>query len=154
MAVQDMQVSRVEGLSSVPLEHGEEGTGTQTWVRGSILIFNGQRLDEAATEPVNDIMGIANHDASGTSNTDVIYTPASSSVVMQGNIGTSITAGDIAADDMNALYPLGLSGTSWFVDKTDNNNPCVRVTRFIDAVGTTNGRVEFKFIDDALAKSN
>ena len=154
MAVQDMQVARLDGFASTPLEHGEEGTGTQTWVRGSILILNGQRLDEAATEPVNDIFGIANHDASGTSDTDVIYTPASPNLIIEANIGTSTTAGDIAATDMNALYPLNLTGTEWFVDKTDNTNPCVRVIRFRDAVGTTNGRVYCKFLSSALATEN
>ena len=154
MAIKNIQLARLEGMTSVPMEHGEEGTGTQTWIQGSPLIFNGQRLDEAGYEPTNNIMGIAMADASGVSDTDVIYLPVSSDMIFEGNIGTSVTAGDIAAGDMNALFPLALSGTDWFVDKTDNNNPCVRVVRFREAVGTTNGRVYFKFIEDSLAFAN
>lgn len=154
MAVQPLQVARLEGMPSVPLEHGEEGTGTQTWIKGSVLIFNGQRLDEAATEPVDNIMGLALAPAEGTDDADVMYVPITSDIIFEGNIGTSVTVGDIAADDMNALYPLALSGTDWFVDKTDNNQPTVRVIRFRDAVGTTNGRVYFKFLESTLAYTN
>lgn len=154
MAIKNIQLARLEGMTSVPMEHGEEGTGTQTWIQGSPLIFNGQRLDEAGDEPTNNIMGIAMADASGVSDTDVIYLPVSSDMIFEGNIGTSVTAGDIAAGDMNALFPLKLSGTDWFVDKSDNNNPSVRVVRFRDAVGVTNGRVYFKFLEDVLAIAN
>jgi len=153
MAVQAIKYARGR-TQSTPLEHGEEGSGTQTFEEGSPLIINGQRIDGAATEPVDNIVGIALADASGTTDTDVMYVKALSGTVFEGNIGTSITVGDIAATDMNALYPLQQSGEDWFVDKTDNTAPCVRIIRFVDAVGTTNGRVQFEFLEDTLIHSN
>ncbi len=152
MAVQEITVGKLEGLSAIPIRNGPEDA-SQTWERGSILIpdLATGEIQEAGNEPVADIIGIAVADASTTTGTDTLYVPADvSGVVFEANIGTSISAGDIAATDLFEDYPLTLTGTEWFVDKTDNTNPSVRVTGFKDAIGTTNGRVYFVFIKDAL----
>lgn len=152
MAVQEMVVAKLEGLAAIPLRNGPEDA-TQTWERGSVLIpdLATGEIQEAATEPTGDIIGIATAAATGTTGEDTFYVPADvSGVIFEGNIGTSISVGDIAATDLFEDYPLQLTGTEWFVDKTDNTNPCVRVVGFKDDIGTTNGRVYFVFIKDAL----
>ncbi len=152
MAVQPLSVGKLEGLNSIPQRNGPEDA-SMTWIKGSVLIpdLATGEIKEAATEPTADIIGIAVAAASTTTGTDTFYIPADvSGVVFEGNIGTSITAGDIAAVDLFEDYPLALSGTDWFVDKTDNTNPTVRVVGFKDAIGVTNGRVYFVFIKDAL----
>lgn len=154
MAVQNLALWRMENGLSRPQAHGPEGA-SETWVVGAPLIKDGSgNLDEAATEPVDEIVGIADCPASGTTGEDRIYIPASQNTIFVGNIGTSITAGAIAAADLFEEFPLQLSGTSWFVDKTDQTNPCVYIVELIDAVGTVNGRVAFKFIDTALRSSD
>lgn len=152
MAVQELSVAYAEGGHSIALGHGPE-EASQTFIRGSVLIHDSSsgEIEEAGTEPVNQILGIAAGKASGTAGTDVAYIPADAGYVFEGNIGTSTSAGDIAADDQFQEYPLALSSTDWFVDKTDNSNPCVKVVGFRDPVGTTNGRVYFKFLKSTLA---
>jgi len=152
MAVQALSVAYLESGSSVPLAHAPE-EASQTFVKGSVLIHDAAsgEVEQAGTEPVNEILGIAAGDASGTAGTDVAYIPADPSIVFEGNIGTSVSAGAIAATDQFQKYPLQLSGTSWFIDKTDTTNPCVKIVGFKDAVGTTNGRVYFKFLKSTLA---
>lgn len=152
MAVQSLSVAKLEGLSSIPQRNGPEDAA-QTYLKGAVLIpdLATGEIQQAATEPVADIIGIAVADASTTTGTDTFYVPADvSGIVFEGNIGTSVTAGDILATDLFEDYPLGLTGTDWFVDKTDNTNPCVRVVGFKDDIDTTNGRVYFVFIKDAL----
>jgi hypothetical protein len=156
MAVQRLSVAKLmNGGQSVPMLHGAE-EASSTFSKGDPLIVasTAGQVEEAATEPVDNIYGIANEDASGTTAADVAFVPALPGIIFEGNIGTSTSAGAIAASDLNALYPLQLSSGDWFVDKTDNTNPCVRVVGFRDKVGTVNGRVYFVFIQDATAFAN
>lgn len=146
--------TRYEGLNAAPVGYSRE-KASQTYKAGAVLIVSGSgQCEEASTEPTNNILGIAMKDATGTTNAEVPYYKAGRGVIFRAHIGTSTSAGASAASDIDALYPLGLSSNQWFVDKTDNSSPCCRVVGFIDDKGTTNGLVEFEFIDDALAVSN
>lgn len=157
MAVEKLTVAKMLGMTSVPVLRGNEGA-SETYIEGSPLIPGAggaeDNIQEAATEPVDNILGIANDPATGTTNTVREFVPALPGVVFEGNIGTSVTAGAIAADDLYSIYPLQLSGTAWFIDKTDNTNPCVRIVGFKDPVGTVNGRVYFVFLSDTTAYAN
>lgn len=157
MAVQILTVAKMFGLTSVPVLRGNEGA-SETFVEGSVLLPGAggaeDNIQEAATEPVDNILGIANQAASTVTDTVIEFIPALPGIIFEGNIGTSATAGDIAADDLFSVYPLNLTGTDWFIDKTDNTNPCVRIVGFKDPVGTTNGRVYFVFLTDTLAWAN
>ena len=154
MAVIKLALWRMENGLSRPQAHGPEGA-SETWEVGAPLIKDGSgNLDQAATEPVDEIVGIADCPAKGVTGEDRIYIPASENTIFVGSIGTSTSAGDIAAANLFEEYPLQKSGEDWFVDKTDQSNPCVYIVELIDAVGTTNGRVAFKFIDTALRSSD
>jgi len=83
-----------------------------------------------------------------------MYWKAVPGVRFIGSMGTSLTAGDIAAADLFAEYPLQLDTNEWYVDTTDNTNPAVRIVEFIDPVGTTNGTVIFEFLTDTLLMAN
>jgi len=141
--------------SSVPVSHGPEDA-TQTWERGSVLIVdeNTGEVAEAADEPVDLIIGIAMADASTVTGTDVMYWKAVPGVRYIASVGTSLTAGDIAAADLFQEYPLQLDTNEWYIDTTDNTNPAVRISEFIDPVGTTNGTVIFEFLTDTLLMAN
>lgn len=154
MAVINLALWRMENGLSRPIAHGPEGA-SETWVQGAPLIKDGSgNLNEAGTEPVDEILGIADAPAKGVTGEDRIYIPASENTIFAGSIGTSITAGAIAAADLYEEYPLQLLGTDWFIDKTDQTNPCVYIVELIDPVGTVNGRVAFKFINTALRSSD
>ncbi len=140
---------------SVPVSHGPEDA-SQTWERGSVLIADvatGEIL-EAVTEPVDLILGISVAAASTTTSNDVLYWKAIPGVRFIGSMGTSLTAGDLVAADLLAEYPLRLDTNEWFIDTTDNTNPCVRIVEFVDAVGTTNATVIFEFLTDTLLMAN
>lgn len=155
MAVQKLAYAYGEGSYSGASAHGPE-EASQTWENGAVVIpdLASGEVEQAATEPVALILGIANGPASGTAGTDVMYTMATDSSVFEGNIGTSVSAGDIAATDLFEAYPLAKSSEDWFVDKTDNTNPCVVVVGFKDPIGTTNGRVFFKFLTSTLLRDS
>jgi hypothetical protein len=152
MAVERLTVAKMLGLTSVPtLKATEEAS--QSFKRGDPLIdgqTDGWRVEIAGTEPVGSIVGIANEDASGVEGTEIDYIPAMDGIIFEGNIGTSVSAGAIAETDMFQKYPLQLSGSDWFIDKTDNTNPSVMVVGFKDPVGTVNGRVYFRFLADVM----
>lgn len=154
MAVRKIEVAKVEGMSSVPMRHGKEDA-SETYERGAVLIINSDNLAQASTEPTDNIAGISLAAASGTTHTDVAYIPAIPGVIFKGSIGTSTSAGAPALTDLLQLYPLQLSSGDWFVDKTDNTNPCVRVVDIDDdQIGVTNGTVYFQFITDAVLWAN
>ena len=154
MGVINLALWRMENGLSRPQAHGPE-KASETWIVGAPLIKDGSgNLSEAATEPVDEIIGIADCPAKAVTGEDRIYIPASQNTIFVGSIGTSVTAGTIALTDLFEEYPLQLSGTDWFIDKTDQSNPCVYIVELIDAVGVTNGRVAFKFINTALRSSD
>ncbi len=140
---------------SVPIGHGPEDAA-QTWERGSVLIAdeNTGEILEAADEPTDLIMGIAVADASAVTSNDVTYYKAIPGVRFIASVGTSLTAGDIAAADLFEEFPLQLDTNEWYVDISDNSNPAVRIVEFIDPVGTTNGTVIFEFLTDTLLMAN
>ena len=155
MAVIKIRPADAGFSSSVAVGHGPEDA-SQTWERGSVLIADvatGEIL-EASDEPVDLIMGIAMAAASTTTGNDVMYWKAVPGVRFIGSMGTSLTAGDIAAADLFAEYPLQLDTNEWYVDTTDNTAPAVRIVEFIDPVGTTNGTVIFEFLTDTLLMAN
>lgn len=157
MAVQNITVAKMLGLTSVPVLRAQEAA-TETFVEGSPLLIGAggaeNQLTEAATDVVNDIVGIANKAAGGTIDDDIEFVPALPGIIFEANIGTSVTAGAIAADDLMNVFPLTLTGTAWFINNTDNTTPCVRVVGFKDPVGTVNGRVYFVFLQDTTAYAN
>ncbi len=155
MAVIKIRVADAGFSSSVAVGHGPEDA-SQTWEPGSVLIADvatGEIL-EASTEPVDLILGIAMADASTTTGNDVMYWKAVPGVRFFGSMGTGLTAGDLVAADLFAEYPLRLDTNEWFIDTTDNTNPCVRIVELVDAVGTTNATVIFEFLTDTLLMAN
>lgn len=155
MAVIKMRAIDAGFGGSVPVGHGPENAA-QTWERGALLIADVAtgELEEAATDAVDLIVGIAMADASTVVSTDVIYWKAIPGVRFIGSMGTSLTAGDLVAADLFAEYPLTLTTGDWFINTTDNTTPCVRIVEFVDAVGTTNATVIFEFLTDTLLMAN
>ena len=155
MAVIKMRAADSGYHTSVPVGHGPENAA-QSWERGALLIADVAtgEIDEGATDAVDLILGIAHAAASTVAGTDVMYTQARPGVRFLGSMGTSLTAGDLAAADLFAEYPLTLTTGDWFINTTDNTTPCVRIVEFVDPVGTTNATVIFEFLTDTLLMTN
>lgn len=156
MAVKKLEAVKMMTGLSVPIMTGKE-KASETYERGAVLIIDsgGDQVTEASTEPQNDILGIAHAAASGTTDTEVQFVPALPGIVFKGSIGTSTSAGAPADTDLLQVYPLALSSGDWFVDKTDNTNPCVIVIDIDDdQIGVTNGDVYFMFLSDYTAFAN
>ena len=157
MAVEKFTVAKMLGLSSVPVLRAQEAAA-ETFIEGSPLVIGAggaeNELTEAATDVVNDIVGIANKAASGTQGDDIEFIPALPGVMFEGNVGATVSTGSIVADDLMNVFPLTLTGTDWFIDTSDNTTPAVRIVGFKDPVGTLNGRVYFIFLTDTTAWAN
>lgn len=154
MAVIKLEAAYMLTGGAIPTMHALEDE-SETYERGAVLIPVGAQIGQGATEPTDNICGVAVAAATGTANTDTLYVPALSNIIFKGSIGTSTSAGAPATSDLLQLYPLALSAGDWFVDKTDNSNPCVRVVAIDDdQIGVTNGFVYFHFISDATVFAN
>lgn len=147
------------GVHALPLDEGPEAA-TQTFVKGSLVIFTGGYVTVAGADPVN-IVGVAleaghNDVAAGTSN--ITYAPAVATQVFEGTVDTSAAfgTGAIAATDLGLEYGITLNSGVWYVDKnkTGATGRC-RIVRLIDPVGTVNGRVHFVFtVDNTIIGSS
>jgi hypothetical protein len=131
---------------------------TQEFNKGAPLYFSGGKVAEI-TDPVGDteqIVGIAGHDASGTTSDDVLVFPVLPGMVFEavfGNVADDLYA--LAAADVGKLCALRRDDTndSWFLGANDAHatNPVAgagcRIVALKDAVGTVNGKVYFVFLD-------
>lgn len=129
---------------------------TQEFNGGAPLFFSGGRVAEI-TDPVGDteqIVGIAMHDASGTTDDDVVVQPAVPGIVFEavfGNVADDLY--ELAAADVGKLCALRRDDTNdaWYLGANDAHatNPVAgagcRILALKDAVGTVNGRVYFIF---------
>lgn len=128
----------------------------QTFKRGCPLVFTagGSTVEEDTSDP-QPIVGIAEQDASGTTNDPVRIVPAIPGVLFEGVLGNGdLTDYTLLAADVGDVYGLARDGTAgrlgWFVDKQDTTNVRVRVVALKDPAGTVNGRVYFTFLTVAV----
>jgi len=130
---------------------------TEEFNAGAPLFFAAGLVAEI-TDPVGDteqIVGIAMHDASGTTSADVVVGPALPGIVFEGVLGN-------VADDLYALLAADVgklcclrrddTNDTWYLGANDSHatNPAAgagcRIVGLKDAVGTVNGRVYFVFM--------
>lgn len=129
----------------------------QEFNAGAPLFYSGGRAAEI-TDPVGDteqILGLAMHDASGTTDTNVVVAPTLPGIVFEGVLGN-------VADDLYALLAADEgklcclrrddTNDTWYLGANDSHatNPAAgagcRIVGLKDAVGTVNGRVYFVFM--------
>jgi hypothetical protein len=142
------------GLHSTPSLTFLEAA-SQTYVKGSPLIASSglAAITGAVANPV-DIIGISESAATGTTNDPVRVNPISADIVYEGILGKADLSDRVTAQtDIGTAYGINRDATNlgFFVD-VDNTTPAevkVRVIGFKDAVGTTNGRVYFTFLQVA-----
>ena len=136
------------GIGSVALKNGG-ATGSQTFVRGAIVVAASGLLSEGGADPTI-IVGIANHGVtSATSGQLVQYIPALPGQEFIASVdNTAAGTGLIEAADKWTRYGITQDSDGvWYVDKdkTIDAETRVTITGFVDAVGTVLGRVKFVF---------
>jgi hypothetical protein len=123
----------------------------QTFKKGAPLVFTsgGDTVQEGGTDPTF-IVGVAEEAASGTTNNPVRFSPLLGDFLFDGILADDDTDTTLAETDVGDVFGLTKHADGgWYVDreKTAVTTVRVRVTGLKDAVGTTNGRVYFTFLD-------
>jgi hypothetical protein len=121
---------------------------SQTYKLGAILIVDAttkDEVEEAGTDAVAGIAGIALADATGTADTPALFALAEPGAEFVGHIEASATLTDaMLGTDYGTVYDS--SNAIWRVDTSDTTNKSVTITGFVDEVGDVNARVRFQFM--------
>ena len=116
---------------------------SQSFKDGDLVYMVAGYLTICGADPAT-ILGIAKEDAHNTTaglyNILVDVITADSLVEMQVAHDTPANA-VIEAADFGKLYDIAVTSNVWYVDKNTTAATRVRIQRFVDALGTTNGRV-------------
>lgn len=124
------------------------------YVRGAVLIDDGGgEVTEGGANPTS-IVGVATakHPPSNNYSIDIgKFTPAYPNVPFEGSIDDSSDLGNgaSAATDIGTAYGITEDGDGvWYIDKnkTAAADVRVRITKLVDAAGTTQGRARFVFL--------
>ena len=133
-------------IASHLMRSGAEAA-SQSFKRGAPLVWSSGYLAEATSGAAVDIVGFAAEDAHNDSSAgthDVAYYPTEQCPTF---IGKLAAASDhtLAQTDLGTAYGLASTSSKWYVDydESSSSHKSVTVVRLIDAVGTSNGRVEF-----------
>lgn len=144
IANRTITVHRHVSQDHTPSDVGIEAA-SQSFTKGDILVESSGKLAIGATDPtLGTIVGVAEHDASGTTDTEVRFVPATNDVEFEANI-----EGTLAQTDVYTQYGLKLVSGIFVIDQADTTNVRVVVTGLVDAVADVNGRVRFRFLPNA-----
>lgn len=118
---------------------------SQTFKRGDFVFLSGGKVticadDQAASTGAgtNGILGIADQDATGVTDTPIICVEASPDVVFVVNNKSTTAVADVGKQAQ-----LDLTSSNWTIDVTDNTGGQVSIVGLDprDTVGDTNGRL-------------
>lgn len=136
----ELEVAMTLSGSPGPILHFPEAA-SQSFKRGELVYLASGKVTICSANPT-DILGIAQADASGTTDTDVAVAIATDDVVFSGNVsGTNVTA----VTNVGESYPIAAASNKWHVDNSTFANARVLVIGLDgrDTVGDTAGRVLF-----------
>lgn len=148
--------AKPSGANWTTRKRGGGATGSQTWVRGAVLVAASGRLSEGSSDPTA-IVGIAVHGVtSAAADATVHYIPAAADqeFIMSLDDGSDIGTGALALSQRYSKF--GITEDSdgvWYVDinKTGAAELRVVVIDLIDEIGDTSGRVRVRFLQYADA---
>jgi hypothetical protein len=132
---------------------------SQSFKKGQPVYLEAGLLTECASDST-EVLGIADADASGTTNTWLPVIVAASDTVFAGsttNAGADVT---LAVTHIGKHYALYESSNSVYVDLGDTDNDCIKpiavhpdcipASASATLANSTNGKVLFKFLDAVL----
>lgn len=121
---------------------------SQTFKKGALVQFSSGKVAVADADETT-IVGVALHDASGTTDSDVQVALANEHNIFVANVYHATPASSVtAAGDRHKKYGVEAVGDNWHVSLADTSNNRVRIIDLDrrDAVGDTNGRVHIVFL--------
>ncbi len=127
---------------------------SETYVRGSALILTGGRLAELAVDGTADIVGVAQRAATGTTDTEALYWPATVNQVFEATFEDDQTAGHaIVIADLYVDYAIQQDDDGiHYVDQNDTTNTAVILCGLRDwqnmADATVRARILVRFLKD------
>lgn len=133
---------------------GREQSGTETWVRGAVLVLASGRLSEAAVDVTSNIVGVAQAPATGTTDSQVLYWPATPDMVFEGTLEDDQVAGHtLAIADLYIDYAINIDNDFiHYVDEDNNSNTAVVIVGVRDwqdmTDATVRSRVLVRFLQD------
>ncbi len=144
------------------LPYGKSGDRTlmgredasETYVRGSVLILNGGRLAELAVDGVADIVGVAQRAATGTTDAEALYWPATPDMVFECTLEDDVVAGHpLAIADLYIDYAINQDDDGiHYADEDNNTNTAVVIVGVRDwqdmTDATVRSRVLVRFLHD------
>lgn len=125
-----------------------EEEASQSYRLGAVVVTDAtakEEVEEAAADPVANILGIAAEAASGVTGRFVSVCLAEAGAEFVGHIQDTGTLAN-ASIGVNYAVVYDTTNLIWRVDTSDTTNACVTVTELVDAAGDVNGRVAFRFM--------
>lgn len=127
---------------------------SQTYKEGSLVYLNSGKITICGSDPgVDGVLGIAAHNASGTTNNNSAVYIANRDTIFEGNcyydgVGDSDDAPAIT--NVGGKYGVVLVGTNWHVDLSETSSTVVQIRSISpkDAAGDIYGRVHFQILSD------
>lgn len=148
-ALTAMKVSHAMGLNTPPLLHGQEAA-SQSYVEGAVLVDSSGKVAVGAADPsLGTILGVACNDATGTTDTDVVFVPALPNVVFEANLDDGSGTLVSAITHLWGRFGLAVTSGKFWIDQSDTTNIRVCVVGFRDAIGTANARVYCTFLPNS-----
>jgi len=142
---------------SIPIGKGIEGA-SQAYKKGAPLINSSGKLVIASGAPLDtadSIVGFALRDATGVTDSEVLYVPALKGIIvfsamLEDNVNFNHV---LAQANQYTKYVILEDTTSkaWFLDENNTTNGIALVIGFQSDVGTTKGRVYFILTGGTLA---
>lgn len=146
IALQPLEVKGTISGNSPEMETYPEAAA-QSFKKGEIVILTAGKVTIAGANPTG-ILGVAAHDASGVTDTGVNVYIANLDTIFVGNLTTGRTT---AITQVGGRYAVALVSAKWHVnDAVTGANERVVIKKLDprDAVGDTQGRVQFVFLGD------
>ena len=146
--------ARMEGLYSIPVEHGVEAA-SQVYKKGSFLIYSSGKVAIAGANPAS-ILGIAANAATGVTSTDAPYIPVLLQILFELCVDGALVAtnapgtGKPSDLTIGATYGISLDAASgnWYLDSSKSAaNQVARLIEYdSDQSAVINGRVRVRIL--------
>lgn len=135
---------QVPGLSS-RMAKGREGTGTQVWNTGAVLLRSSGTIIEASANPVANIVGISAGKAAGVTASEAIFYPATPDFVFQATLeDQSVVDHALVATDIFVAFGTYLDTAAsphWYINFNNTTNKSVVVIAPVNWADVDNATV-------------
>lgn len=149
---------QIPGLSG-RLVKGREGTGTQAWKTGAVLLRSSGTVIEASAGAVADIIGVSSGVSAGVANSEALFYPTTPDFVFSATLENQSTE-DHALVITNMYTDYGVhvdtsTNGNWYVNVNETSNTAVCILGPVNWGDVDNAgvrsRVKVIFLEDVTA---